>query len=192
MVGDGAGGWAEGSGTMNRMSELTTELAVRLEGMGYDSGQAVALGGDGAVVFAAPRGGKQTLCAVASLPAEVAGPDEAAEFVGRLRKATTEHFRPMRLPKRLATYTVLVGTRDQCRSLRQDKGRLIDTGGWHVNVLLGTVLVDLDEFRLHADTTWGLVDTGDHFEQIRRAVAAWCGRRRSPPRAALTGKRHVA
>ena len=177
---------------MNRIGELTMELAARLAGMGYGSGQAVALGGEGAVVFAAPRGKKQTLCAVAALPAGVSGADEAADYVGRLRKATTEHFRPMRLPKQLATYTVLVGTREQCRSLRRDKGRLIDAGGWHVNVLLGTVLVDLDEFRLHADTTWGLVDTGDHFEQIRHAVDTWCGRHRAPRRTVLGGKRHVA
>ena len=171
---------------------MTTELAGRLAGMGYGSGQAVAFGGHGAVVFAAPRGKKRTLCAVAALPAGVAGADEAAEFVGRLRKATTEHFRPMRLPRRLATYTVLLGTADQCEALRGEKGRLIDAGRWHVNVLLGTVLVDLDEFRLHSDTTWGLIDTGDHFERIRGTVETWCGRHRKPRRVALNGKRHVA
>ena len=179
---------------MNRVGELAAELAGALAAFGYAPDQAALDAADATAVLAAPRGANRTLCAVAALPTDLADPDDAAAFVGRLRKALSGRFRGLPKPRRLATYTVLLADHDVCHHLRAHTGRFIDVGRWHVNVLLGTVLVDIDEFSLRANTTWGLVDTGDQFEHIRRTVETWCGRYRKPRHSILagTGRRHVA
>jgi len=171
---------------MSSIGELTADLETRLGLMGYASCEAVAFGADGAAVFSAARGAGRTLCAITTLPEDLFSPDDAEGFVSTLRKAVTERFRPLPLPRRLATFTVLLGSHEQCRILRDHKSRLIDSGKWHVNLMVGTMLVDVEEFRFNSDTTWGLVDTGDHFEQIRRTIDAWCGRHHKPNHAALT------
>jgi len=170
---------------MSGIGELTADLEARLGLMGYASCETVAFGADGAAVFSMARRAGRTLCAITALPEDLVSPDDAEAFVTHLRKAVTERFRPLPLPLRLATFTVLLASHEQCQALRDHKGRLIDSGKWHVNVMLGTVLVDVEQFRFHSDTTWGLVDTGDHFDQIRRTVDAWCGRYHRPDRAAL-------
>lgn len=170
---------------MSGIGELTTDLEMRLGLMGYAQCEAVAFGADGATVFSAARRAGRTLCAIAALPEDLVSPDAAEAFISNLRKAVTERFRPLPLPGRLVTFTVLLASHGQCQALREHKGRLIDSGRWHVNVMLGTVLVNVEQFRLHSDTTWDLVDTGDHFEQIRRTADAWCGRHRKPNHAAL-------
>ena len=180
---------------MNRVHELAAELGGPLAGLGYTPHQTMTLDGDHeAVVFAAARRGGLTVCVVAALGPGQAGPYGARKFVARLRKALSVRYAGWPRPGRLATYTVLLGNHDSCLHLRDHTGRLIDTGRWHVNVMLGTVLVDMEEFRLHANTTWGLVDTGDQFDHIRRTVEAWCGRHRKPQRGIWSSKRrqHVA
>ena len=174
---------------MSSTCELTTELAERLTSLGYDPCQAVALGADSAAVFSAQRGAKKTVCAIAPLPQDLVSPDDAVAYISQLRKAISEQFRPLPLPRRLATFTVLPVSHEQCQALRAHKGRLIDTSKWHVNVMLGIVLVDVEKFRIHSDTTWGLVNTGDHFEQIKDVADTWSARHRKPARGALAGWR---
>jgi len=179
---------------MDRVGELAGELAGTLADLGYAPQDAAPDGTGAAAVLAAPRGPNHTLCTVAALPNDMTGPDDAVPFVRRLRKALSGRFRGLPKPRRLATYTVLLADHDTYSRLRTHTGRLIDVGRWHVNVMLGTVLVDVEEFSLRADTTWGLVDTGDQFERIRRTVETWCRRYRKPRRSILTGsrRRHVA
>jgi len=179
---------------MERVVELAAELGEALETFGYAPDHVGKAGTEATAVLAAPRGPNHTLCAVAALPSDLAGPDDAVPFVRRLRKALSGRFRGLPKPRRLATYTVLLADHDTYSRLRTDTGRLIDASRWHVNVMLGTVLVDVEEFALRADTTWGLVDTGDQFEHIRRTIETWCRRYRKPRRSILadTRRRHVA
>ena len=179
---------------MSGVGELASELGGSLAAFGYVPDQPVTMDGAEAAVFAAPRGANRTLCVVAALPNNLAGADDAAAFAARLRKALSGQYPGLPKPRRLATYTILLAGHGLCRRLRAHTGRLIDAGRWHVNVLLGTVLVDVEEFRLHANTTWGLVETGDQFEHIRRTAETWCRRYRKPSRSVLSGsrRRHVA
>lgn len=179
---------------MSGVGELASQLGRALAAFGYVPGQAEAMDGAEATVFAAPRGTGRTLCVVAAMPDDLAGANEAAGFVAHLRKAMSTRYRGLPKPGRLATYTVLLAGHDLCSRLRAHTNRLIDAGRWHVNVMLGTVLVDVEEFRLHANTTWGLVETADQFEHIRRTVDDWCRGHRKPRRSVLSGSRcrHVA
>lgn len=52
---------------------------------------------------------------------------------------------------------------------------LVDRSGAHVNVLLGTVLVDTRGRRCLSRATWGLLLTGEHFQTIEAVVQAWVG-----------------
>jgi len=56
--------------------------------------------------------------------------------------------------------------------------RFIDLTGWHVNVILGTVFVDRDQFASSAVSTWGLWYAGKHPAKIKRVVQEWCRQNR--------------
>jgi hypothetical protein len=119
---------------------------------------------------------------VADLPDDVADADAAAGFVNRIRRQLARRYPGLPWPKRLGTYTVLLCRHEVAGRLGAEAGRLIDYSGLHVNVLLGTVLVDMEAFRAHSDTTWGLIDTGEQFKRIQDAVESWCRRYRRPAR----------
>ena len=106
-----------------------------------------------------------------------------------LRRGLTSHFRGFPRPKRLGTCTVLLGGRKLCKALEPHKSRLIDQRGLHVNVMLGTVLVDTDTFSTRSDITWGLMDVATPFSKIQSTVDNWCVRYRQPNRMVPAGGR---
>ena len=170
---------------MSRTRELVEGLQSNLCDLGYTR---VDQGRIGDVVFEAVlttngRSSRKFACAVVRLPEEIHDVRQAAKFVGRIRRSLQKRYAGgFPWPKRLGTYTVLLGGRDLCERLRDREGLLVDTGGLHVNVMLGTVLVDTETLRTRSDNTWGLLDTGDQFRRIQDAVAAWCRCHRQPVR----------
>lgn len=173
---------------MSRIRELIDGVRQSLAPFGYNDSAAGTIGDvDFMTVLAAPRRSSGKLaCAVARIPDDVGCGEEPAHFAERIRRGLARHFPGLPWPKRLGTYTILLGDREQCGRLRDRKGELIDARGLHVNVLLGTVLVDVETFRAYADTTWGLIDTGDQFAHIQKAVEGWCRAHRKPSRMVRT------
>ncbi len=51
-----------------------------------------------------------------------------------------------------------------------------DNTGLHMNVMLGTVLVDREKFVSSGESTWGLFCSGKHFGAISATVNEWCKR----------------
>ncbi len=170
---------------MARIGEMVEELKSTLAAFDYSEHAKGTIGKvDFLGVFSTPRGSsKRLVCAVARLPQDVGEGEAPARFAARVRKALAERYAPgFPWPKRLGTYTVLLGDREQCDRLKGRESQLIDNNGLHVNVLLGTVVVDVETFRAGSDTTWGLIDTGEQFHRIQEAVDSWCRRHRGTPR----------
>jgi hypothetical protein len=166
---------------MGRVSELVTGLARRLEAAGYTERAEGRIGEvEFEAVLATPPGRKpRRACAVVRAAADVDGLLAAEALLRRVRRSLRQAYvGRLPWPKRLGTFTVLLGGRDLCERLHDREGRLIDTGGWHVNVLLGAVIVDLETLRTRSDNTWGLLDTGDDLRCIQDAVTSWCRSRR--------------
>lgn len=167
---------------MNGIRELVDLLAGRLAKLGYASTDTAVGDVECTAVFATPRQSTRLVCAVIDLRGSVAGIEEAERLVGDIRRGLSKRYPGFLRPKRLGTFTVLLADGELCARLRGHRTRLIDSHGRHVNVLLGTVLVDVERFRTHADTIWGLIDTGDQFKRIQDAVESWCAGYREPRR----------
>jgi len=160
---------------MSSVRNLVDSLKGRLAAFGYGECENAEIGDlTLAALLAAPGRRGRLFCAVADLPENVADADGAIRFVGGIRRALSRAYAGFPWPKRVGTYTILLGRGEVCRQLRGHEGRLIDSDGLHVNVLLGTVLVDVETHQAHSDTTWGLMDTGDQFRAIQAAVEEWC------------------
>ena len=168
---------------MNRVRELVDLLGGCLARLGYGASAGTTVGEiECTAVFATPRQSRRLVCAVVDLRGRVNDIEEAERLVGDIRRGLSKRYPGFLRPKRLGTFTVLLADGGLCERLGEQKSRLIDSHGRHVNVLLGMVLVDVERFRTHADTIWGLIDTGDQFKRIQDAVESWCARYREPRR----------
>ena len=168
---------------MNRIRELVDTLAGRLAKLGYAASAGTTVGEiECTAVFATPKQSRRLVCVVVDLRGNVADIEEAERLVGDIRRGLSKRYPGFLRPKRLGTFTVLLAGSGLCERLREHRTRLIDSHGRHVNVLLGTVLVDVERFRTCADTIWGLIDTGDQFKRIQDAVESWCAGCREPRR----------
>ncbi len=122
---------------------------------------------------------KKFLCAVTHLPDEVCGVDDLRGHVMRIRKDLGKRFRRgLPLPRQMGTFNVLLARREACEAIGRRNEGLIDTGGLHVNLLLGMVLVDVETGQASSDVTWGLLEDGESFRRIQSVVDEWCRHRR--------------
>jgi len=168
---------------MNRIRELVDTLAGGLAKFGYAASAGTTVGDvECAAVFATPRQSRRLVCAVVDLRDSVSDIEEAERLAADIRRGLSKRYPGFLRPKRLGTFTVLLAGSELCERLAEHRTRLIDSHGKHVNVLLGTVLVDVERFRTCADTIWGLIDTGDQFKRIQDAVESWCAGYRRPRR----------
>jgi len=178
---------------MVNISELIGDLNEHLTECDFINHANIVIGqGHNTNVISTNGNGKASpklICAVASIPSDITDAKHAGEFMQTLRRGLTSHFRGFPRPKRLGTCTVLLGGRKQCKALEPHKGRLIDQRGLHVNVMLGTVLVDTETFTTRSDITWGLMDVAAPFSLIQSTVENWCARYRQPNRMVSTSGR---
>ncbi|MHC4982494.1 MAG: hypothetical protein ACYTF6_04910 [Planctomycetota bacterium] len=163
---------------MSRVRDLVKSLKESLALLDYRQCAKTRIGEMSfAAVLAAPKRPGKYFCVVVDLPER--GDDRAAErLVSSVRRALTKEFMGLPWPGRLNTHIVLVGDRDVCRHFLGQRSSLIDRNGFHVNVVLGTVLVDIEVLGWHSVTSQGLMGTGHHFGQIEAAVEQWCRQRR--------------
>jgi len=178
---------------MDTTLEFAAALKASLRDCGYSEQTEGNIGGvDYAAVLSTPRRSPtKFVCAVAQVPRGVRGPDRVGEFVTGIRRGLARRFVWFPWFNRLGTFTVLLVAHDLFEELRGQEGRFIDQGGMHVNVLLGTVLVDLDTFQTRADYTWDLRGGGEQFRRIHDSVEDWCSRYRRPNRLVWTRGRAV-
>ena len=176
---------------MMNISELIGDLRQNLTECGFSNHQSIVIGQGPPATVISTNGtsSPKLICAVASIPPNVTDAKQAAEFMQTLRRGLTGHFRGFPRPKRLGTCSVLLGGRKVCKALEPHKSRLIDQRGLHVNIMFGTVLVDIDTLATRSDITWGLMDVAAPFSTIQSAVDNWCARYRQPARMVPTAGR---
>ncbi|MBT3199862.1 MAG: hypothetical protein HN350_08090 [Phycisphaerales bacterium] len=169
---------------MLNMSELINDLRANLSQCDFHDHQSIVIGQapPTSVISTNGKGLPKLICAVAPMPSEITTAKQASDFMQTLRRGLTSHFPGFPRPKRLGTCTVLLGDRKQCKALQPHKSQLIDQRGLHINVMLGTVLIDTDNFTTRSDISWGLMDITAPFSKIQSTVDNWCSRYRHPKR----------
>lgn len=159
---------------------LTESLRDNIAQWGYTEPRApISIEGVEGVVLATPR--RKTvryLCGVFTFPDDVDTPEQAKAIFEAIRKGLTKKYAQFPYWKELGTYLVII-----CGSGLFDsiKGRLAmfkDGSGLHMNVMLGTIFVDQQEFRSSAECTWGLFYSGKHFGALSATANEWCKQRR--------------
>ena len=178
---------------MLNLSELIGQLKRDLAECDFSNHQSIIIGQSLTtnVISTNGRSLPKLICAVAAIPPDVTDAKQAANFMQTMRRGLTAHFRGFPRPKRLGTCTVLLGDRKTCKALEPHKSRLIDSRGLHVNVMLGTILIDTDTLTTRSDITWGLMDVATPFSKIQSAVDNWCARHRLPKRMIQTAGRSL-
>ena len=141
-------------------------------------------GVDGVVLATPRRIMVRYLCGVFALSDGCVTPEQAKKLFDAMRRGLTKKYAQFPYWKELGTYLVWM-----CRSELFDgmQGRVAefkDKTGLHMNVMLGTVLVDREQFISSAESTWALFSSGKHFAAISATVNEWCKRMRSEQGAA--------
>jgi len=156
-------------------SELATVIGQCLEQCGYrEVSEGRGNGVELHTVLSTPRETHPRLmCVVAEIPPSAHSARDGLRFMDSIRRSLAKQHKGFPWPKRMGTYAVLVGEHDLCEAIRGREGSFVDTSGLHVNVLLGTIFVDKKTFRARGDNVFGLIDAGDHFARIQRAVDEW-------------------
>ncbi len=165
---------------MEATKQLAEALGARLAAHGFTA-DSTGTGGD--VEFAAllshPRNGTaRTVCAVLRVPDSARDVDDVRRLVKGVRRSVARRYPGLPLPRRMGTFLVLLASHEVCGRLQQQGVDLVDSGGLHVNVLVGAVLVDQEALHCRCDHVWNLLDVGDAFEHIRDTVETWARDRR--------------
>lgn len=164
---------------MAAKKELVAMLADRLAGCGYGEfvdGETTDLAFAAAAAETKGRS-RKFVCAVVEVPAGVRDVAAAGRALADVRRALAKRHAGFPWLTRLGTFLVVLCRRGLWERLRGRDG-LIDTTSLHVNVLLGSVLVDADAYQTSSDHNLGLLDAGDQFRYIQGAVEDWCRARR--------------
>jgi hypothetical protein len=142
--------------------------------------EALSIGSTEGVVLAAPRRMMvRYLCGVFDLPEGCDTRDEARVFFETLRRSLTARYARFPYWKALGTYVVFTCGSRLFDAIERTTTKFSDRTGLHMNVMLGTVFLDREEFLSSAESTWGLFYSGRHFGAISATVNEWCKRRRS-------------
>ena len=161
------------------LEDIFSAVKAGIEPLGYlEDADAAAAAGTRRVWAIAPDRRPRLACVASVVPDTVTTAAEAGACVRSLRRRLTRHYRGLPLLRRLGTFTVLVVSAALYERLRSDVSGLIDTGGLHVNVLLGAAVVHRDELRVKTDHLQGVMDAGNHFRALQGALEQACRRQR--------------
>lgn len=116
------------------------------------------------------------MCAVLRVPAEVADAPACKEFVEDARRSLTRRYARFPWFKELGTFYVLLCESQLFQELSTSGHQFKDRTGLHMNVLLGTCIVDVENYRFCTHATWGLLYSGKHFRAMEDVVRQWCER----------------
>ena len=118
------------------------------------------------------------VCAIAEVPKSVENVTGVIRYFHQLRKTLTGKYAQFPWWKELGTYSVLMCDASIFADLRGQEARLKDATGLHMNVMLGTVVVNRESLEALSTSTWGLFHSGRHFGAICASVAEWTERTR--------------
>jgi|GEM_PF-5195057 len=132
----------------------------------------------GILISTPRRAGTRYCCAIFEIPDSVGTASEGREIFRRIREAVSRGTGDKQLWKGIGTYAVWLCGHELYQALKGHLSKLKDRTGLHSNVMLGTILIDREQFVSSSESTWGLVYSGSHFKIISEVVNAWCKKRR--------------
>jgi hypothetical protein len=138
-------------------------------------------GADG-IVLATPRRRilmVRYLCGVLAVPDGYDTPEQARNLFETIRSQLTRKYARFPYWKELGTYLVLLSSNKLFLALQDRTGKFKDKTGFHMNVMLGTIFINRENYVNSAEATWGLFYSGRHFGAIAATVNEWCKRMRS-------------
>jgi hypothetical protein len=141
-------------------------------------------GVDGVLLATPRRMMVRYLCGVFALPDSCNTPEQAKKLFDAVRIDLTKHYARFPYWKELGTYLVWICGSELFDGMQGKMTQFKDKTGLHMNVMLGTVLVDREKFMSSAESTWGLFYSGKHFGAISATANEWCKRQRSEQGAA--------
>ena len=117
--------------------------------------------------------GVKTLCAVYDLPEGISTYDDLNNFFRQVRNSLTKKYAKFPYWKELGTFSIIFCDNYKYENLNNEVKKLKDSTGVHMNTMLGTFLVNVDEFEFTETKTWGLISTGKQYELIKQALLNW-------------------
>lgn len=117
--------------------------------------------------------GVRILCVVSKLPDNISSVSDFLDYFSSLRNTLTKKYAKFPYYKELGTYLIVLCTNETYNTLKTEINRFKDKTGFHMNVMLGTVLIDKDKSEFSECLTWGLFITGKHFKTITDTISDW-------------------
>jgi len=118
--------------------------------------------------------GCQYLCVVTEVPESIIQINEIQVYFNQVRKALTKKYAKFPYWKELGTYLVILCENDLYKKLQKGNVRFKDLTGFHMNVMLGTCIINKNTFENSSESTWGLFYSGRYYETISNVVSNWC------------------
>ena len=117
--------------------------------------------------------GVRMLCVVAELPDNISSVSDFSNYYHLLRNSLTKKYAKFPYWKELGTYSILLCENEKYDILKTEIKDFKDKTGLHMNVMLGTILINKDKLEFSDCATWGLFMTGKHFTTIKDTITEW-------------------
>lgn len=117
--------------------------------------------------------GVKILFVVVELPDDVATVPDFSKYFNSVRNALTKKYAKFPYWKDLGTLSVFLCKDKEYNIFKTEINRFKDKTGLHTNIMLGTILINTDKLVFSHCLTWGLFETGKHFETIKNTISGW-------------------
>lgn len=117
--------------------------------------------------------GVRTLCVVLDLPNNILDDKDLSIFFRKIRNLLTKKYAKFPYWKELGTFSVILCDNSNYERLKNKIDKMKDISGLHMNVMLGTFLVNIDKLEYSQTKTWGLVFSGVKHKLINQALKEW-------------------
>lgn len=169
---------------MNAKTELLKEVHVALKPWNYEfiAHENTTLNHIDFVgcIMTQRRWTTRYICAVVTLPKQVNVPQEFLAFAENVRQTMSNQYAQFPYWKEIGLYLVVICSAEQYSQLAHEEGQFKDKTGLHKSVLLGTVFIDVENKETTGEKTWGLYNSGKHYQTIKTAAEKWCSQKFQP------------
>lgn len=120
--------------------------------------------------------GVRTLCVVLDLPNDISEYKDLSMFFRKTRNSLTKKYAKFPYWKELGTFSIILCDNSNYTRLKNKINKLKDISGFHMNVMLGTFLVNIEKLEYSETKTWGLIFSGVKHRLIKQALTDWINR----------------
>ncbi len=120
--------------------------------------------------------GVRTLCVVLDLPNDISDEKDLYIFFRKIRNSLTKKYAKFPYWKELGIISIILCDNSNYERLKNKINKLKDASGLHMNVMLGTFLVNIEKLEYTETKTWGLVFSGIKHRLIKQTLTDWTNR----------------